>query len=148
MSTAKIYPVGPEEIGLVAQLYNQVFNPRVDPEFFRRRYSGRRNVCQMVAELDKNPVGFIIGFELTPATYICWLCGVLPDFRRLRIATQLIQAQHSWARDHSYEIMRFECLNQHRPMLHVAITEGYDLVGIRWDTASGNNVVIFEKDLR
>ena len=44
--------------------------------------------------------------------------------------------------------MRFECNNQHRPMLHVAISEDYDLVGIRWDTTSGNNVVIFEKDLR
>lgn len=33
-------------------------------------------------------------------------------------------------------------------MLHVAIREGYDLVDIRWDTATANNVAIFEKDLR
>jgi hypothetical protein len=64
------------------------------------------------------------------------------------ISTQLIQAQHAWAQDHDYATMRFECNNQHRPMLHVAITEGYELVGIRWDTESGNNVVIFEKALQ
>ena len=52
------------------------------------------------------------------------------------------------AEDHHYELIRFECRNQHRAMLHTAITQGYDLVGIRWDTHSAANVVIFEKDLR
>ena len=33
-------------------------------------------------------------------------------------------------------------------MLHVAISEGYDLVGIRWETPTASNVVIFEKELR
>ena len=77
----------------------------------------------------------------------CPPARIATDFRRLGICTQLIQAQHAWAADNEYQTIRFECNNQHRPMLHVAITEGYDLVGIRWDTASGNNVVIFEKDL-
>lgn len=148
MATAKIVPVGPDEVALISDLYNKVFAPPVAPEFFTRRYRGRFNVSQMVAEIEKSPAGFIIGFELMPSTYFCWLCGVLPDYRRQSIATQLIRAQHAWARDQHYEIMRFECQNQHRPMLQVAIGEGYDLVGIRWDTASGNNVVIFEKDLR
>jgi GNAT superfamily N-acetyltransferase len=81
-------------------------------------------------------------------TYFNWLCGVIPDYRRQGIATQLLQGQHAWAHDHGYEIIRFECQNQHRPMLHAAITEGYDLVGIRWDTHAAQNMVIFEKDLR
>ena len=148
MATAKIVPVGPDEVTLIADLYNKVFAPPVEPDFFARRFDGRANVSQMLAEVEDRPAGFIIGFELRPTTYFCWLCGVLPDYRRSGIATQLIRAQHAWARDQDYEILRFECQNQHRPMLHVAIGEGYDLVGIRWDTASGNNVVIFEKDLR
>jgi len=148
MATAKIVPVGPDEVTLIADLYNKVFAPGVEPEFFTRRYQGRANVSQMLAEVEDQPAGFIIGFELRPTTYFCWLCGVLPDYRRASIATQLIRAQHAWARDQDYETLRFECQNQHRPMLHVAIAEGYDLVGIRWDTASSNNVVIFEKDLR
>jgi GNAT superfamily N-acetyltransferase len=147
MATAKIIPVGPNEVDLVAELYNQVISPRVDSNFFRRRFLGRHNVCMMVAMIDNQHVGFIIGFELTPTTYFCWVCGVLPDYRRHGIATQLIQAQGAWAVEHDYALIRFECNNQHRPMLHVAITEGYDLVGIRWDTASADNVVIFEKEL-
>lgn len=148
MATAKIVPIGPGELALVAELYNQVFSPSQDAEFFERRFQGRHNVTTMVAMMDDRHVGFIIGFELMPSTFFCWMCGVILDFRRAGISTQLIQAQQAFAEEHGYPIIRFECNNQHRPMLHVAITEGYDLVGIRWDTNSSNNVVIFEKDLR
>jgi GNAT superfamily N-acetyltransferase len=147
MANAKIVVVGPGEIGLIAEQYNQVFNPQQSEGYFRRRFQGRHNVSMLVALMEEQPVGFIVGFELMPTTYFSWLCGVLPDARRLGIATQLMQAQQSWAADHGYHLMRFECQNQHRPMLHVAIKEGYDLVGIRWDTAIAANVVIFEKDI-
>ena len=148
MATAKIIPVGVGELDTIVELYNQIFSPSQDKEFLQNRFRGRHNVSMLVAMLDERHVGFTIGFELMPTTFFSWMCGVLPDFRRLGIATQLIQGQQAWADDHHYAIIRFECQNQHRPMLHVAITEGYDLVGIRWDTATGNNVVIFEKDLR
>ena len=147
MATARVIPVGLGELGLITELHNEVFTPRQTPEFFKRRYQGRHNVSMLVAMVEDRHVGFIIGFELMPTTFFSWLCGVLPDFRRNSICTQLIRAQHAWAQDNGYQMIRFECNNQHRPMLHVAITESYDLVGIRWDTESGNNVVIFEKAL-
>ncbi|MCH7526573.1 MAG: GNAT family N-acetyltransferase [Planctomycetes bacterium] len=148
MANVQVVPVGQGELELITQLYNELFNPRRDVEFFRRRFQGRHNVSMLVAVLEDQHVGFAVGFELMPTTYFSWLCGVLPDIRRQGIATQLIQGQHAWAVEHKYEMIRFECRNQHRAMLHVAIRENYDLVGIRWDTATANNVVIFEKDLR
>ena len=147
MANADIVVVGPGELELISRLYNEVFTPREDEEFFRRRYMGRHNVCMLVGIVEKTHVGFIIGFELMPNTYFCWLCGVLPDFRRAGVATQLMQGLEAWAFEHHYHTIRFECQNQHRPMLHVAITEDYDLVGIRWDPAMAQNVVIFEKEL-
>ncbi len=148
MANAKIVAVGPGEVGLIVDLYRQIFSPAQDEEYFRRRFQGRYNVNQFVAMVDDQPVGFNIGFELMPTTYFCWSCGVIPDARRLGVATQLMKALEAFSTEHQYAIIRFECQNQHRPMLHVAITEGYDLVGIRWDTASANNMVVFEKDLR
>ena len=148
MANVQVVPVGMGELELITRLYNEVFSPRHDQEFFRRRFQGRYNISMLVGILEERHVGFAVGFELMPTTYFSWLCGVLPDFRRQGIATQLIQAQQAWAIEHKYEMIRFECLNQHRAMLHVAITEGYDHVGIRWDIATANNVVIFEKDLR
>ncbi len=148
MANANIIAVGPGELGLIAELYSQIFNPPEDEAFFHRRYHGRYNVSLFVALLDDQHVGFTVGYELRPTTYFSWLCGVLPDARRLGVATQLMQAQQAFAIDQQYSVIRFECQNQHRAILHLAITEAYDLVGIRWDTASAANVAIFEKDLR
>ncbi len=148
MATANIVPVGPTELGLIVELFNGVFSPTRDEAFFQRRFQGRHNVSILVAMLGERPVGLVVGFELTPTTYFNWICGVLPEFRRQGVATQLMRGQQAWAQDHHYRIIRFECQNQHRPMLHTAITEGYDLIGIRWDIDAARNMVIFEKDLR
>ena len=148
MATARIEAISPTDLDIISDLYNEMFSPPQDEEFFRRRFMARHNVCMFVATLEQDPVGFAIGFELMPSTYFCWLCGVIKDARRLGIATQLMHALMAFAQDHEYTTVRFECQNQHRPMLHVAITEGFDLVGIRWDTNTAHNVVIFERDLR
>jgi GNAT superfamily N-acetyltransferase len=147
MADAIIERYDPEELGVVAQLYNQIFRPPRDQESFRRRFRGRYNVLQLIARLGDRPVGFFLGFELKPNAYFAWFYGVLPEFRRQGIASQLMEAVHSWAQQNDYESIRFECHNQHRPMLHLAIALGYDIVGIRWDPDRGDNLVIFEKVL-
>ena len=147
MATAKIDIVGPGELSLMADLYNQIYRPNRGIEFFNRRLLGRYNPLRLVASLDERPVGFFLGFELKPDVFFGWLYGVLPDFRRLGIASQLMEAAHAWGHQHGYKTIRFECQNQHRPMLHLAIAHGYDIVGIRWDADRGHNLIIFEKML-
>ena len=146
MTNAKIEIVGPAEYELICELYNAVFRPPVDVSFFERRLR-HHNTLMLVAELEERPVGFSCGYELRPSTYYSWLYGVLPDARRLSIASQLMDAEHTWAGEHGYEMTRFECYNQHRPMLLLAIKLGYDIVGIRWDSRTAENLVIFEKHL-
>ena len=70
---------------------------------------------------------------------------MLPDARRLGVATQLMDAEHAWACSQGYEMIRLECYNNHRPMLLLAIKRGYDIVGIRWDSRTAENLVVFEK---
>jgi GNAT superfamily N-acetyltransferase len=147
MADAIVDIVGPEDLPLIVQLYNQIFRPSRDLESFRRRFRGRYNVLQMVARVGDRPVGFFLGFELKPTVYFAWFYGVVPEFRRQGIASQLMDAVHAWARDNDYNAIRFECHNQHRPMLHLAIALGYDIVGIRWDPDRGDNLVLFEKGL-
>ena len=147
MADAVIDIVGPEELPAIVKLYNQIFRPARDVESLRRRYLGRHNVLQMVARLGDRPVGFSLGFELKPDVFFSWFYGVLPEFRRQGVASQLMEAVHSWARLNEYESIRFECHNQHRPMLHLAIALDYDIVGIRWDPDRGANLVLFQKTL-
>jgi GNAT superfamily N-acetyltransferase len=147
MADAIVDIVGPEDLPLIVGLYNQIFRPQRGEEAFHRRYVGRHNVLQMVARVEDRPVGFFLGFELKPRVFFGWFYGVLAEYRRQGIASQLMEAVHSWARLNDYESIRFECHNQHRPMLHLAIAQEYDIVGIRWDPDRGANLVLFQKML-
>jgi GNAT superfamily N-acetyltransferase len=145
MADAVIDIVGPEELHVIVRLYNQIFRPARDAASIQRRFLGRHNVLQMVARLEDLPVGFFLGFELKPKVLFGWFCGVLPEFRGQGVAAQLLEAVHSWARLNDYDSIRFECQNEHRPMLRLAISLEYDIVGIRWDPDLDANLLIFQK---
>ena len=97
MANAKVDVVGQDDIPIVVDLYNRIYRPTHDAQFFRRRFLGRYNVLMLVATLDEAPVGFFVGFELKPSIFFAWLYGVMPDFRRHGIASQLMDAAHAWA---------------------------------------------------
>lgn len=129
------------------ELYNQMFRPRREVDFFKRRFLGRYNCLTLIARMDDRPVGFWIGFELKPGMFYHWLGAVLPDFRRGGIARQLMDAQVAWARDYGYEHIRCECLNHQREFIHFAIETGFDIVGIRWDSSHADNLIVLERNL-
>jgi GNAT superfamily N-acetyltransferase len=147
MADAIIDLAGPNDLPAIVSLYNQIFRPNRDVDSFRRRFRGRYNVLMLIARLGDEPVGFFIGFELKPTVFFAWFYGVRPEYRRQGVASQLMEAVHAWAKQNEYESIRFECHNQHRPMLHLAIALEYDIVGMRWDPDRGDNLVIFEKVL-
>jgi len=147
MADAIIDIVGQDELPLIVELYNQIYRPAKDVDSFRRRFRGRYNILRMIARIQDRPVGFFLGFELKPTTFFAWFYGVLPDFRRQGIASQLMDAVHEWAKDHEYESIRLECHNAARAMLHLSIEMNYTIAGIRWEAERADNLVIFEKSL-
>ncbi|MBN2560885.1 MAG: GNAT family N-acetyltransferase [Phycisphaerae bacterium] len=147
MADAEVVIVGPAELPLIVELYNDIFRPPHDVEFFQRRIEGRHNTLLLIAHVDKRPVGFSTGIELKPNVFFSWLTGVLSGYRRIGIATQLHEAQAAWAVDHGYHYIRMECHNGHRPILHLAIETGFNIVGIRWDSDRSDNLVILERTL-
>ena len=147
MADAVIEVVGTDELPLIVELYSQIFDRSKTIESFRRRYLGRHNVLQLMARVEGRSVGFFLGFELKPDVFYAWLYGVLADSRRTGLATQLMDTAHAWAREHDYKTMRLECLNKHRPLLHLAMALKYNVVGLRWSADFKENLVLFEKDL-
>ncbi|MEI7766042.1 MAG: GNAT family N-acetyltransferase [Phycisphaerae bacterium] len=147
MAQAEISIITEQQLPMIVDLYNQVFRPTEKEDYFRRRFQGRYNVLVMLAALDGRPVGFTIGFELKPFVFYNWLTGVLPDFRRKGIGRQLLESQAAWSKGHGYEFSRIETLNRHRPMLHLGLLAGYDIVGTRWDSMRSDILIQFEKSL-
>jgi GNAT superfamily N-acetyltransferase len=129
------------------ELYNNIFRPKREADFFKRRFMGRYNTLTLIARMDDKPVGFWIGFELKPGMFYHWLGAVVPDIRRHGVGRQLQEAQQAWAKDHGYEYIRCECMNHQREFIHFSIALGYDIVGIRWDSTHADNLVVFEKNL-
>jgi GNAT superfamily N-acetyltransferase len=147
MADAIIDRLSPDDTATLTHLYNSVFRPERDEEWFRRRITGRPNPLIQVARIDNDAVGFYVGLELKPATHFGWLLGVVPDHRRAGIGTQLMRSAVDWARTEGYSTMRFEIPNSVRHFLHFGIAENFDIVGIRWDADLHTNLVIFERNL-
>lgn len=147
MTDVVIDHLDPSDTETIAHLYNQMFRPGRTPESFARRFLARRNVLVLVARVKNEAVGFYVGLELKPSVHFAWLCGVMADARRQGVATQLMHQAMSWARAEGYSIIRFECLNRHRPFLHFGIAGGFNIVGLRWDADLAENLLIFERSL-
>ncbi len=137
--------INPTDTETLSHIYNEVYRPNRTPDNITRRLRGRHQPLAMIARIKNDAVGFFVGFELKPTVYFCWLVGVTRDMHRLGIGSQLMRAAQEWATENKYCSIRFECNNTHRPMLHFGISEGYEIVGLRWDPDTGQNLVIFEK---
>jgi len=147
MADAIVEIVGQDDLPTIVDLYNRIYRPVRDIAAFRRRFLGRHNVLQMIARIEREPVGFFLGFELKPTTFFAWFVGVLPEVRKQGIASQLMDAVHEWAKESNYESIRLECHNSIRPMLMLAIKMGYNITGMLWEHEHGDNLVIFERML-
>lgn len=147
MSDIVIDLLDPADTALITHLYNQVFRPERDEAFFERRLQNRMNPLVMGARVEDEAVGFYVGMERTPRVFFSWLVGVLPSARRMGVATQLINTAADWAQSRGYGAIRFECHNRQRAMLHFGIANGYDIVGIRWDSDRAENLLVLEKQL-
>jgi len=139
--------IDPANTEPIVHLYNQVFRPEQDAEFFNRRLQNRVNPAVMVARIGQDGVGFMVGMELKPSVFFAWLVGVAPDARRQGVATQLMRFAADWAAERGYRSIRFECNNPQRAMMQFGIAEGYDIIGIRWDPDRHENLIIFEREL-
>ncbi len=147
MADAIIDRINPTDLVTITHLYNNVFRPVREEDYLRRRLEGRRGVLAQVARIERDAVGFYLGFELKPDTHFVWLVGVAPDLRRAGIASQLMHAAQDWARTEGYRFVRFECDNRIRPFLHFGIANDYDIAGLRWDPDRLTNLIIFQKQI-
>jgi GNAT superfamily N-acetyltransferase len=147
MAQADIIIADDRMLPQAVELYNSMFRPKKEVDFFKRRFMGRYNCLTLLARMDDKPVGFWVGFELKPGMFYHWLGGVRQEVRRHGIGRQLQDAQQAWAKDHGYEHIRCECLNHQKEFIHFGIDVGYDIVGIRWDSSHADNLIVFEKNI-
>ncbi len=108
----------------------------------------RLNWALWVAHTPMDPpqvLGFKLGYELERDKFYSWMGGVIPTARNYGIASELIFAQHEWAKKQGYRSIRTKTTNQWKNMMILNLRNGFDVVGC--EDREGQTRVILEKNL-
>lgn len=130
----------------VFNLYRTIFHSEPNDEA-RERLLHSHDLLIVLA-LDENDlaVGFKIGYRQDPDTFYSWLGGVLPDYRRMGIASQMMKRQHDWAKEQGYRFVQTKTLNRWRDMLVLDLRDGFSITGT-YVGKDGRLRIILEKEL-
>lgn len=128
----------------ISQQIPEFINPNGEAEYNRRLVNVPHLI--LIAYCNEKPVGFKVGYERDGFFY-SWMGGVLPEFRRLKIAKILADEQESWAKQNGYSSITFKTLNQHKSMLIFALKNGFNIIGFKEKESIETNRILLRKDL-
>ncbi|MBW8186168.1 GNAT family N-acetyltransferase [Shewanella nanhaiensis] len=127
--------VTPELLHSLMEL-NQAI-PEFDNAYPMTEYQTRLSDKPMLAlfiKVEGEVAGFKLGYELDNGQFYSWLGGILPEFRGLGLAKQLLLAQESWAIEQGYQQIEVKTLNRFASMLKMLISNQYQITSLKQDT--------------
>lgn len=133
------------QIGTIAPLIEKALG-QWDPKWFHSRLENHTSFHLVTAFLNNQAVGFKLGYELDKQEFYSWLGGVLPEFRGLGIASELMCAQHNWCRSQGYQKIQTKTQNRFREMFILNLKKGFEVIGCH-DSDEGGFKIILEKRL-
>jgi ribosomal protein S18 acetylase RimI-like enzyme len=148
MTTMRQYScVSDELLETIAALDRAIFSEPMSKETFASELRTRHNLCVLIAERGPTPVGYKIGYELSPDVFYSFSGGVVPEYRRQGIARALIREQHRIASELGYSVVRTHTKNKYRDMLVLNIESGFDVTGVNHKSGEKFHSIILEKVL-
>ena len=110
------------------------------------------NVTQpliLVAYVNNQPVGYLMGYERYSAFYI-WLAGVLPVARRQGLLAQLIARVEQWAlaSNNNYRSLVIKTRNSFKSMLVFLVGHDFKLIELDKRDSVDTHRLVLEKQLR
>lgn len=116
-------------------------------EVYQQRLSGTRHLI-LVAFDGTKPVGFKVGYQKDQdGSFYSWMGGVLPDYRRLKIAKQLADIQEDWAKKNGYGAITFKTRNYLKPMLVFGLSNGFYIQSVEPQPRLEDYRIILRKEL-
>jgi GNAT superfamily N-acetyltransferase len=99
----------------------------------------------LVALYHQTPAGFKIAYTQSDICLYSWLGGVHPQYRKLGIASALLDYQENWARQHGFQKITVKSMNKYPDMLRFLIKNGYAITGTEQQSHSKEIKIRFEK---
>lgn len=113
-----------------------------DQKWFYSTYNSHNKFYLITAFIDSQPVAFKLGYESTQKEFYSWLGGVVPEYRGLGIAADLMKTQHEWCRKNGYKKIQTKTQNRFRDMLLLNIRFGFDIVGYQLSDEGGAKILL------
>lgn len=123
-SALTIYRVGRDQTGLIRSINEAVF----DSSHVINRFD-HTDLLMLVAEIDDDPVGFKVGYQLRAGTFYSAKGGVVDTARRKGVARVLLHRMLDIVREWGYDRFVYDTFpNQHPGMTVLGLSEGFEVV--------------------
>ena len=129
-------------VELEAQVFKEAFHTIESIEERLRN----RNYLILTAHEGHHIVGFKVGFEEKPGHFYSWIGGVIPEYRKLGVAKKLMETQHAWLIENSYQSVTTHTENQFKSMLMLNLKFDFDVVGFM--QVGSQNKIVLRKDIK
>lgn len=93
---------------------------------YEQRLLDRPHLILIARDVEK-PVAYKVGYEEDEQTFYSWLGGVLPGYRRVGLAQQLLELQEAWVEHAGYKRITVKSRNRFSGMLILLIRNGYQI---------------------
>ena len=133
-----------EHIKLIAPISEKVFE-EWDADWFFSNLNSHANFHLAIASVSGEVAGFKMGYARNKFEFYSWFGGVLPEYRGLGIATELMTAQHEWCQKQGYKRVRTESQNKYPEMLRLNIKNGFEIIGVHASSRGGMKIVMEKK---
>jgi predicted GNAT superfamily acetyltransferase len=102
----------------------------------------------LIATVDDKPVGFKVGYcRYGHDVFYSWMGGVMDQYRRKGIATQLADKQEAWAKTHGFVKVVFKTRNRLSKMIHFGLNRGFMIVDLIKNGEVKDYRIVMEKNL-
>ncbi|MCH7731565.1 MAG: GNAT family N-acetyltransferase [Candidatus Marinimicrobia bacterium] len=112
---------------------------------YKKRFAGVAHHI-LTAYKDNQSVGFKIGYDrYHDGSLYSWMGGVIPKFRRFRVAELLADKQESWAKSKGYEAIILKTRKKYKAMLHFCEKRGFTIVETIQKLSDSETRIILKK---
>jgi GNAT superfamily N-acetyltransferase len=132
------------QIQMIAPIIEKAFGDW-DAKWFYSTFRNHTKFLLLTAFIDDKAVAFKLGYENDPREFYSWLGGVIPDYRGLGIASDLMKHQHEWCRKQGYKKIQTKTLNSFRDMLILNLNHGFEVIGYHESSERGPKIMLEKK---
>lgn len=134
-----------EEVILLANRIPEFSNPYPIEEYQKRL---QVNHLILIAFINELPVGFKVGYALNNDCFYSWLGGILPAYRKQKVASKLILTQEEWVKKNRYKRIEIKTRNYFKGMLLLSIKHDYQIISIELKEDIQQNRIILSKEIQ